>query len=749
MIGWLGASHHKAIGLRIVVTGLGFFSLAGIAALVLRLQLAVPNGHVVGPEAYDQTFTAHGATMMFIFTVPVMLGIALVVLPPMLGANDAALPRLAAFGYWLYLAAGLTIWVALAFGEAPNSGWFSYVPLATPRFQPGFHSDVYAAAVILSMLSTVVIAIVLITTILTRRAPGMRLHLMPLIAWAVLVACVMIALAMPSVIAGATMLAFDSKLGTHYFAEKSGGDPILWQHLFWFFGHPLVYIMLLPGLGVVSSVTATFARRPMVGYPFLVASYLGIGIISFSVWAHHMFATGRPDAGLGFFSAATMAVALPSGVHIFAVLATLWHGTVRFGVPLLFVFGFIIVFVLGGITGVSVGSVTADWQYHDTYWVVAHLHYVMMGGTVLPALAAAYYWYPEATGWMPGRRIGATAAGLIVVGINMTFFPMHILGLAGMPRRVWTYPSGLGWEASNMVETIGAFVLAAGFLLFAAMLLGCLGRTKAPKDPWGAGTLEASERVPFVRTRYPLWEQPEEVAAAPPLPPPDTPPTTMPLLAAASLSFGVIGLIWDPILLGAGLLLALCAIAEWTRTPGGAPVRHVLVGTGLALGSGTVMLCAFVGAWWYLAVRNNQWPLPPVEPRPVGWSIGLTLAVGGIGAGSLAAFRRLRGGRDARRPLVLAAGAALLFLALQAGELIDIDYDQANNGNASAEWGISLVYGLQIAAVGAACAIAAVRVARGTLLDSGRAAAVGMFGMATALGWPLVALTIYVATRAW
>jgi cytochrome c oxidase subunit I+III len=751
---WLRATDHRTIGRRIVGGGFGFFALAGVAALVMRLQLATPDGALTDPEAYDQLFSVHGSTMMFAFTVPIMLGFAVLILPSQLGTDDLALPRLAGFGSWIYLIAGAALWVALAFGEAPNSGWFSYVPLASPRYQPGLHSDVYAASVILLEISVIVLAIVLVATILTRRAPGMRLSLMPLLAWATLAACTMILAAMPAVVAAATMLAFDSKLGMHFFGASSGGDPILWQQLFWFFAHPLVYIMLLPGLGIVSSVTATFARRPMVGYPFLVASYAAIAVISFSVWIHHMFTTGRPDAAMGLFSVATMAVAIPSGVHTFAVLATLWHGRVRFDVPLLFVLGFVVVFVMGGITGVTVGSMTADRQLHDTYYVVGHLHYVMLGGVVLPAFAAAYYWYPAITGWMPDRRLGTTAFALMFAGINLAFFPMHVLGAAGMPRRVWTYPDGLGWDVPNLLSTVGAFLIAAGVLVFAAMALWCLGRRRAPVDPWGGGTLEETTKLPFVRTRYPLWEQREEVEAAPPRPVPDHGrPTLMPFVAAACACLAVLGMIFDPLLLGTGLVLLFLAVVEWLRVPGPPGRSPVLVGTTLALVAVFVSLSAFVYAWWDFALKNDQWPIPPVAQRSLWWAAGLTVALGAMASGCALALRRVRRGalRPAGRALLLAALGAAAFVAVEVLELTGLSYTPGSNANASAEWSLMLVFTLSTLVVGAMAAVAGRWTAAGRL-DGTRAdgaTAVSLVGLFLAASWPLVAGTVYVATRVW
>ncbi|HKF83873.1 MAG TPA: cbb3-type cytochrome c oxidase subunit I [Solirubrobacterales bacterium] len=751
---WIRESHHEAIGRRVIATGIGFFALAGFAALLVRIQLAVPGNHFLSAGAYDQLFTEHGMTMLLFFAVPVMEGIALVFVPKELGADDAALPRLAAFAFWLFLFAAATAWVALAFGEAPNSGWFSYLPLASPRFQPGQHSDVYAVTVILSQVATTLLAVVLVTTILARRAKGMAPHLMPLLGWATLVAAAMVLLAMPALIVDATLLSADSKFGTHFFDPAGGGDPLLWQHLFWFFGHPLVYLMLLPGLGIVSTLTATFARRPMVGYPFIVASYLMIGTISFGVWAHHMFATGEPEAGLTLFSIATFAVAIPSGVHVFAVLATLWRGRVSFEPPMLYVFGFVAVFVMGGITGVMVGSFSADRQLTDTYFVVAHFHYVLLGGVLLPILGALHYWWPKLTGWMPGRGLGILAFWLIFAGIQLTFFPMHIAGLEGMSRRIHTYPDEHDWSTLNLLSTIGAFTIGLGLAVFAANLLRGLRRFPAPVDPWGTGTLDALEKVPaVVRTRYPAWEQREEVEAGRPLVPPLRPPTPMPFVAALLTAFAVVGLIWDPLLAALGGGLALVAIVAWLSTPLADGERLPPLGVALGLVPVAAATAALVSAWWFLDGANDEWPLSPVEPRPLLFGALLTLLVGSAVAGAWVAGRRE--GRGRNLALVLAALAAALFVGVQVLELGLLDYDQANNASGSIDWLLSISFALLVAvfALGALLiGTSRPERTRARLVLSESRQAVAVEGLALlagllALGWPLVALTTYLGAR--
>jgi cytochrome c oxidase subunit I+III len=746
---WLCDTRGEATGTRFLVTAFGFFLLAGVAALLLRVQLAVPNNGFLTPEAFDQLFSLHGGTMLLIFAVPAMAGIALRFVPAAIGAREIALPRLAAFAYWTFALGALGLWVGLLFGQAPNSGWFSYVPLASPRYQPGQHTDVYGATVILVEVATVCAAISIVVTIVTRRALGMGLFLMPLIAWAVLVAALMVLLAMPPVIVAATLLTFDSKLGTHFFSAATGGDPLLWQHLFWFFGHPLVYVMLLPGLGIVSSITPSFSRHAMVGYPFVAASYVCIGVISFMVWAHHMFATETADAGLAAFSVATMAVAIPSGIHVFAVLVTLWRGRVRFDVPLLFVLGFVAIFVMGGITGVMVGSISADWQYTDTYFVVAHFHYVLLGGVVLTLLGGIHYWYPRATGWMPGRGLGTAAFALVFTGINLAFLPMHVAGLRGMRRRIWTYPEDLGWDWLNMVETIGAFVLALGVLLFVVNLVWSWGRVPAPKSPWRSGTLEwADEPPPVVRSRYPEWEQPDEVEQGVRVGTP-APPSPFPLLAAGSLALGVLGTIFDPLFLGVGVVLCFLAVVEWTRAPveadpaGG--TSSLMWGTACGLFALFVGLSAVLSSWWYLAAHSDQWPLPPVYAPSWWWAAGATLLL------VVAAVLVMRA---SVRALAAAAAAAFAFAAVTAIGLLDFDWTQAQNASASAIWTILGSFGASVLVLGGMAAVAAARLRSASRSGSGAVAgrrdglrALAVYGVFLATSWPLVLVTVWIAPR--
>jgi cytochrome c oxidase subunit 1 len=513
---WLRDVDHKAIGRRYIVTAFTFFGLAGLLAIVMRLQLFGPERHVVGPDLYDQIFTTHGSTMMFLFAVPVMQGFAIYLVPLMVGTRNLAFPRLNAYGYWVYLIGGVFLWVGFLTNTGPDAGWFSYVPLAGPEYAPGKRVDVWAQMITFTELGALAVAVNVVGTVLKLRAPGMSLDRIPLFVWAALITSVMVIFAMPAVMLSSSMLAMDRLVGTQFFNPAEGGDPLLWQHLFWFFAHPEVYIIFIPALGFISAIIAPMTRTRVIGHTAMVLSMTTTAFIGFGVWVHHMFATGLPQLGQSFFTAASLLITIPTGVQISLWLATIWRGRIRFTTPMLFVLGFLATFVIGGLTGIMLAAVPLDQQVHDTFFVVAHLHYVLIGGAVFPLVGAVYYWFPKMTGRMMSERVGKLSFALVFVGFHLTFFPMHQLGLDGMPRRMYTYDAASGWTQLNQVATVGAFVLGAGFLLTIINALAGLRRgAKAGDDPWQGPGLEWTTTspppsygfafLPTVRAGYAAW----------------------------------------------------------------------------------------------------------------------------------------------------------------------------------------------------------------------------------------------------
>jgi cytochrome c oxidase subunit 1 len=590
--GWLTTVDHKAIGRRYVATALIFLCLGGLSALVMRVQLGTPENKLVGPDLYNQLFTMHGSTMMFLFAVPVMETIGVFLIPLMIGTRAVAFPRLNAFSYWVYLFGGVMLWTAFFVNSGPDAGWFSYVPLAGPQFGIGKRSDIWAQMITYTEVSGLAVAVTNIVTIFKMRAPGMTLDRIPLFVWAALVTSFMIVFAMPAVMVSSTMLILDRLVGTHFFNWAEGGDVLLYQHLFWFFGHPEVYFIFIPATGIVSAIIPVFARRKMFGYPALVLALFGTGFLAFGLWVHHMFVTGLPRLGESFFTASSMAVAIPSGLQIFCWIATLWDGKLKFNAPLLFVFGFILNFVIGGLSGVMVASVPIDTQVHDTYFVVAHFHYVLVGGAVFPLLGGIYYWFPKFYGRMLDDRLGRWNFWLAMVGFNLTFFPMHILGLMGMPRRVYTYQPEMGWGGMNLLATVGAFVFFASFLLLAFNIWRSLrdGALAGP-NPWNAGTLEWATAspppaynfayIPVCTDREPLWETPEPpvavglradrrefivttlVDAEPDMRESSPPDSIWPLVAALVTSVTLLASIFTPWAIVWGLLPVGAALTMW------------------------------------------------------------------------------------------------------------------------------------------------------------------------------------------
>ncbi|MCW3844767.1 cytochrome c oxidase subunit I [Micromonospora yasonensis] len=516
---WFSTVDHKRIGRRYLVTAGLFFFLAGVSALTMRTQLARPESRLLSPQEYNQLFTMHGTAMIFLFATPMLFGFGNFLVPLMIGSRDMAFPKLNAFGYWVFLLAGLFMWVSLPFGAAPNAGWFAYVPLTERVNTPGLHLDVYSLGLLFLGIATTAASINFIVTALKLRAPGMSLNRVPLFVWAIVATAFMVIFALPALNLDNAMLFLDRRFGTHFFDPGAAGNVLLWQHLFWIFGHPDVYIIVMPALGIVSAVLPAFTRRGVVGYPLIVLAIVTIAIISFGVWVHHMFATGLPRLSYSFFSAASSIITIPSGIQIFAWLATMALGRLVLKVPLLYLIGFIVTFVLGGFTGAMFALTAFDQQVTDSYFVVAHFHYVLIGGAVFPMLAGIYYWLPKITGRMYHEGLGRWAFWLVFAGMHVTFFPMHLYGLFGMPRRVYTYRSEPGWDAWNLVSTIGSYLLAIGLLLVLIGVVHAIRRGRpAPPDPWGGDSLEWSTEsppkpynfpvLPEVHSLHPTWDEP-------------------------------------------------------------------------------------------------------------------------------------------------------------------------------------------------------------------------------------------------
>lgn len=515
---WITTVDHKRIGIMYFWSAFLFFLLGGIQALLIRVQLIVPNNNFVSADFFNQLFTIHALTMIFLALMPLTAAFFNYVVPLQIGARDVAFPRLNALSFWLFFFGGLFLTSSFLLAAAPNAGWFAYANLTGPDYSRGLNLDFYVLSLQVLGLSSLISSINFIVTILNMRAPGMRLMRMPIFTWMTLVTSVLIATAMAIVTVPFTQLLFDRFFGTAFYDVTKGGDPVLWQHLFWMFGHPEVYILILPIFGMVSEVLPTFSRKPLFGYNVVVFSGILIGWLGWGVWSHHQFGVGLGPIAEAFFAISTMLIAIPTGVKIFNWLATMWGGTLRFTTSMMFAVAFIFTFTIGGISGVMHATAPADLQQTDTYFVVAHLHYVFFGGTVMGLWAGIYYWYPKMFGRLLDERLGQLHFWLTFIGMNLTFFPMHFLGLHGMPRRIFTYADGMGWNEMNLLASVGSFILAFGTLFFALNLFTAWRRGKpAGPNPWGAATLEWSmpspppvynfEKIPVVRSRMPLWEQ--------------------------------------------------------------------------------------------------------------------------------------------------------------------------------------------------------------------------------------------------
>ncbi|MGN7999198.1 cbb3-type cytochrome c oxidase subunit I [Sphingomonas sp. 22176] len=591
--GFLTTVDHKRIAARYILTVVLLMFLAGMLALDMRLQLAWPDMGRMTPQLYNESFSLHGSTMLFLVSVPVMEAMAIWLVPLMLGQRALAFPRLAAFSYWLYLGGVLMLWVPHAFGITPDLGWFEYPPLSGPGYGPGHRVDIWAQMITFTEVAALAASVNVVATVLKMRPPGMTLARIPVFVWSQAIAGLMTIFSLPAVMLVTSMLIADRLVSTQFFAPAAGGDVILFQHLFWWFGHPEVYIIFLPAAGFVSMIVETFSRRTLFGHVAVVLSMLGIAALAFGLWVHHMFAVGLPRLGNDFYTAASMAVALPAGLQIFCWIATLWSGRPHFDTPLLWVLGFIATFVIGGLSGVMAASAPLDQQITDTYFIVAHFHYVLIGGAIFPLLGAFCYWYPKATGRLMSERLGKLAFWLIVGGFNLGFFPMHLLGLMGMPRRVYTYSEGMGWGLLNLVATLGSVIAVVGGLVFVANAWWSR-RHGAPAgpDPWGGSTLEWAvsspppqhnfDHLPVVESLTPLWTQKDAlqvmtglaverrevlvtsvIEATPEYRQKSPKPSIAPLLSALAVTILFIGSIFTPWALVWGAVPVAVALIVW------------------------------------------------------------------------------------------------------------------------------------------------------------------------------------------
>jgi len=720
--GQLTGVQNDKIGTRLLLTGFFFLLLGGsFDSFVMRMQLAVPENSLVSPELYNELFTNHGTVVMFLVILPIFEGFAILLLPLLLGTREMPFPRLGAFSYWTFLLGGLLYYSSTLFRAVPNAGWFAYTPLSGLEFSPDLALDFWVLGLGVAEVAAIAAGIEIIIGVLKMRAPGMTLSRMPVFAWAVLVMAFMILFAFTTLIIASLLLELDRGFGTQFFNPERGGSSLLWQHLFWIFGHPEVYIQFVPATGVVSMVVATFARHRIVGYTWLVAALVAIGFLSFSLWAHHMFAVGLPTLVLSFFAAASMVIALPAGVQFVSWLATIWAGRPVWKTPFLFVVGFLVIFVIGGITGVMVAAPPFDQQAHDSYFVVGHLHYVLIGGVAFPIFAGVYYWFPKFTGRMLDEGLGRWNFWLLFIGTNLAFFPMHIVGLLGMPRRVYTYEAGLGWEPYNLLSSIGVLVILLGIAVFILNVARSYRKGEpAGNNPWGADTLEWAVTsppaehgwsiLPIVRSRHPLWDQdelhrgderlerfvhglsqwplrwraavivgtadarPQEVFRV-------ANPSIWPLVAGCGLvlifAAELAKLRWG---LAVGAVIVTAAVIAW-NWPQEAPMtveeedafereHQVPVNAGgsvivAAWGTALVILVVAVGfaglllSYFYLRLENPQWPPPGIADPGAGRAILAAALVVASGAAVRAALRRVRAADQRGFIAALAAALAL------------------------------------------------------------------------------------------
>ncbi len=738
--GRLTAVQNDKIGVRLLLTGFFFAILGGsFDSLAMRLQLAFPGNDLIGPQLYNELFTNHGSVTMFLVILPIFEGFAILLLPLLLGTREMPFPRLGAFAYWTFLFGGLLYYSSTLFQLVPNAGWFAYTPLSGPTYSPGLAIDFWVLGLGVAEVGAIAAAMEIIIGIMKMRAPGMTLNRMPLYAWAMLVTAFMILFAFTTLIIGSLLLELDRGFGTRFFDPTAGGSSLLWQHLFWIFGHPEVYIQFLPAVGIMAMIVPVFVRHRTVGYLWFVASLVAIGFLAFALWAHHMFAVGLPPLVLAFFAAASMAISIPAGVQIFSWLATIRAGRPVWKTPFLFFGGFLIIFVIGGITGVMTAAVPFDLQAHDSYFVVGHLHYVLIGGVVFPIFAGVYYWFPKFTGKMMSERLGRWNFWLLFIGTNLAFAPMHQVGLMGMPRRVYTYEPGLGWDVYNLISTIGVIIIAPGIALFVFNVVRSYrhGRPAGP-NPWDADSLEWAlpspprqhgwSVLPIVHTRHPLWEQndlhsgeqhverfvhgisawplrwraaaivgtadarPQEVFRV-------ANPSIWPLITAVGLVLiffaELVKIRWAA---GVGALVVVAGAIAWNwpvpppmtadeedafEEAHGVPVNahgSVVVarwGTGLVITFAATAFAALLLSYFYLRLDNELWPPPGNQPPQLAAAAVAALLLLAATAAVHAGQRRLSAGH--RRGFLIGLTAGLLLsgaaIALQWADLARMGLD--------------------------------------------------------------------------
>jgi cytochrome c oxidase subunit I+III len=739
--GRVGSVDHKIIGLRYLATAVVFLLIGGVEALIMRVQLSHADARVVSAESYAQLFTMHGITMMFLFALPVLSGFSNYLWPLLLGARDMALPRVNALSYWLFLGAGLFIYASVPLGLAPDAGWFNYVPLASARYLPRTGIDFYALGMVFLGISTTTGAVNFVVTFARMRAPGMSIARVPIIIWGTLTASSAALFALPSLTVACLFLFLDRHAGTHFFDAAMGGKPLLWQQLFWMFGHPWVYIVVLPAMSIASQIIPTFSRRPLVGYAYVASATVAVGLIGFMVWAHHMFATGMATMTMAFFSSASMLISIPSAITLFAWIATIWLGRPVMRTPFLFMIGFLIIFIIGGVSGVMTGSAPFDWQLTQSYFVVGHLHYVLIGINLFPVFGAIYYWFPKFTGRLMNERAGGVSFWTMFAGFNIGFFPMHIVGMLGMPRRIYTYPAGIGWDGWNLLMTCGAFLFAIGVLLTLANICWAWSRgARAGANPWNAGTLEWSvpsppppynfERIPHVASLEPLWEndaEPErttldggpllahghevmtttfwharEIGV---LVMPDDSPTPFYLgLATLVLFEAMLWQQWIPAV--AALVAAILALSAWLwprrrEAPGSIARSHDPHPPGawamaLLIATEATLFASLFFAWAYLAHGSTGWsnhPAPALLLPAINTGV-LLLSSATLHWG----LRRSRGSAPAklRRALMTTIALGVLFVALQGWEYAHQAFGLATDAHGSAFVIITGIHGIHV-----------------------------------------------------